>query len=46
MSNPHLHDIGIGGELETEVDVGWIRDDVPLIQLETELETEVPVPSP
>lgn len=47
MSNTHSHDMGIGGELEPEVvDGGWIRDDVPVIQLETELEAEVPDPVP
>ena len=39
--------MGIGGELEPEVvDGGWIRDDVPVIQLETESEAEVPDPIP
>ena len=47
MSNTHSHHMGIGGELEPEVvDVGWIRDDVPVIQLETEVEVEVPDPVP
>ena len=47
MSNTQPHDMGIGGELEPEiVDGGWIRDDVPVIQLETELEADVPDPVP